>query len=213
MSRWSVLLLVVLGLGLPLPTVAQPSLTLDEVRTAYRETGGLRAAFTQVIGSAFADDSARVTGTVVLSGDKYRVETSGQTVVTDGTTTWIYSPADSQVVVNDAAAEDGPITPESFLTASSQNYEVTGRQATSRDGTPHVVLRLAATADTARFETAALWVRRADRVVTRLRATDRDGATFDLRLRNITLQTPLPDSTFVFDPPSDAEVVDLRAGR
>lgn len=213
MPRLSAVLPVLLALVMPLSAPAQPRLTLDEVRTAYRDMGGLEAAFTQVVGSGFGNDSTRVTGRVVLSGNKYRVEMPGQTVVTNGTTTWIYSPADSQVVVNDAASADGPITPESFLAASAQNYEVRERRTADRDGTPHVVLRLAAATDTARFETAALWVRASDRVVTRLRATDRDGATFDLRLRDITVSAALPDSTFVFDPPSDVEVIDLRAGR
>lgn len=205
------LVFVALVLGI-LPATAQPSLTLDDVRTTYQSLDGVEATFTQVVGSEFAGDSTRIEGTVTLSGDRYRVETPGQTVVTDGETTWIYSPADSQVVVDDAAADEGPITPETFLDESAQQYEVTERRTQAVEGTPHVVLSLASTTSEARFREASLWVRRSDRLVTRLRATDLNGATFDLRLRDLQVNPSLSDSTFSFRPPDDIEVVDLRRG-
>lgn len=193
-----------------LPVAAQPSLSLDDVRTAYQTLDGLEASFTQVVGSAFANDSTRIEGSVLLAGDRYRVETPGQVVVTDGSSTWIYSPADRQVVIDSAETSDGPITPETFLDESSQRYEVTDRQAKVVDGSPHVLLSLASTTSDARFRDALLWIRQSDRIVTRLRATDRNDATFDLRLRDIRVNPPLTDSTFSFRPPDDVEVVDLR---
>jgi len=193
------------------PCAAQPSLSLDDVRRAYQDLGGVQAAFTQVVGSEFADDSTRITGTVVLSGNRYRVETPAETVVANDSTTWIYTPADSQVVVNDAETEDGPLTPEAFLASSTDQYQTTDREAVRRDGTPHLRLRLEATTPDTRFREAVLWVREEDRIVTRLQATDRSGSTFDLRLRDITLEPSLADDTFVFSPPSGVEVVDLRS--
>lgn len=195
-----------------LPATAQPSLTLDDVRTTYQTLDGLEASFTQVVGSAFASDSTRIEGSVILSGDRYRVETPGQVVVTDGSTTWIYSPADQQVVIDSAETSDGPITPETFLDESAQRYEVTDRQARVVDGTPHVRLSLSSTTAESRFQEALLWVRRSDRIVTRLRATDHDGATFDLQLRNLRVNPSLTDSTFSFRAPDNVEVVDLRGG-
>ncbi|MFP4227555.1 MAG: LolA family protein [Salinivenus sp.] len=195
-----------------LPAAAQPSLTLDDVRTAYRALDGLEATFTQVVGSDFSEDSTRIEGSVTLSGDRYRVETPGQVVVTDGATTWIYTPADSQVVVDDADTEEGPITPETFLEASAEQYEVTEREKDASEDTSHVVLSLTGTSEDARFQKASLWVRRSDRVVTRLRAVDRDGATFSLRLQDIQKDPAIADTTFSFSPPENTEVVDLRKG-
>ncbi len=204
------LLFVVVLLVSALPAAAQPSMTLDDVRSAYQALDGLEASFTQVVGSTFASDSSRIEGTVLLAGDRYRVETPGQVVVTDGATTWIYSPADEQVVIDSADTSDGPITPETFLDASAQRYEVTDQRSSDVDGTPHVRLSLASTTSASRFQEAQLWVRRSDRIVTRLRATDREGATFDLRLRDLRVNPALTDSTFSFRPPEDVEVVDLR---
>jgi outer membrane lipoprotein carrier protein len=206
-------LVLLLALTLPLPAAGQAdAVSLSDVQQAYDALDGLRAAFTQVISSDFAGDTTRIDGTVLLAGNKYRVETPTQTVVTDGQTTWIYTPADSQVVINDAEQDASTVTPETFLTASAERYEKTRSTATTRQGTPHGKLTVTATDSTSRFEEATLWVRRSDQVVTRMRATDRNGSTLDLRLRDLTVNPRLPDDTFTFAPPEGVEVIDLRTG-
>jgi outer membrane lipoprotein carrier protein len=213
MSRFAILI-VVLGLALPPPAMGQSeALTLTDVQAAYEALDGLRASFTQVISSEFAGDTTRIEGTVLLSGNKYRVETPSQTVVTNGTTTWIYTPADSQVVVNDTEKNASTVTPETFLTASTDRYTVTSRTTTTRSGTRHVQLQLSATDSDARFKNATLWVRASDRVVTRMRATDRNGSTLDLRLQDLVVNPPLKKEPFTFSPPEGIEVIDLRRSK
>lgn len=207
------LLSITLGLlllGLPVGK-AQDALSLEALQARYDRLGTLRASFTQVIGSTFADDSTRIQGRVLLAGNKYRVETPSQTVVTNGETTWIYSPADSQVVVNDAGSQESTVTPQTFLTASAERYEIESSRTDTRSGTPHTVLSLKATAQSARFRKATLWVRQSDRIVTRLRATDRNGSTLDLRLHDIVVDSTLEGTPFTFSAPDGVEVVDLRA--
>lgn len=209
MTRWATLI-TVLGLVFTIPALAQDDVSLSDVQTTYDALDGLRASFTQVISSDFAGDTTKLRGTVVLSGNKYRVETATQTVVTDGQTTWIYTPADSQVVINDTEQDASTVTPETFLTASATRYEKTGTTSTTRRGRPHVKLTVAATDSSSRFTEATLWVRRSDRVVTRMRATDRNGSALDLRLRNLVVNPPRTDNPFTFTPPTGVEVVDLR---
>jgi outer membrane lipoprotein carrier protein len=208
---YRVLFLVFLFLGLSVAPAPGQAVSLSDVQDAYEALDGLQASFTQVIGSSFADGSTRVEGSVLLSGNRYRVNTPDQTVVSDGTTTWIYTPADNQVVVNDADTE-GAVTPETFLTASADRYEVESSTSASRRGTPHVRLTLVATDSSSRFAEATLWVRRADQVVTRMRARDRNGSTLDLRLRDLVVNPEAlhSETPFRFTAPSGVEVVDLR---
>lgn len=202
------LCLVVVG-----PAVGQTTpISLTDVQEAYDDLDGLGASFTQVIGSEFAGDTTRVEGTVLLSGNKYRVQTPDQIVVTDGATTWIYTPSDSQVVVNDADQEESTVTPETFLTASAERYEVDSSSTTSRLGEPHVRLAVSATTSSARFTEATLWIRQSDRIVTRMKAEDRNGATLDLRLHDLAVNPDTLDGNdpFTFSPPEGVEVIDLR---
>jgi outer membrane lipoprotein carrier protein len=206
------LLVLLLSCVLTGPAAGQSSvLSLSDVQAAYGALNGLQASFTQIVGSDFADGSTRVEGTVLLSGNKYRVRTPDQTVVTNGQATWIYTPADSQVVVSTADTE-GTVTPETFLTASEGRYDVTGSTTATRLGASHQKLSLSATGTAARFAEATLWVRATDRVVTRIRATDRNGSTLDLRLHDIVVNPEAlrVDAPFTFTPPPGVEVVDLR---
>ncbi len=206
-------LVVFLALGLVGSAPAQSdSPTLSEVQAAYDALDGLQASFTQVLTSDFSSDSTRMEGTVLLSGNKYRVETPKQTVITNGTTTWIYTPDDNQVVVNKAEANESTVTPETFLTASAERYEVQSSRPAPRLDRPHTRLSISATDPDARFAEATLWVRQSDRIVTRMRATDRNGSTIDLRLQDLTVNpdTLRTDSPFSFTPPDNVEVVDLR---
>lgn len=202
---------VLLALSLALPAWAQDAPSLEALQARYDRLASLRASFTQVTASEFADDSVRVRGRVLLAGNQYRVETPSQIVVTNDTTTWIYAPADSQVVVNDADAQASTLTPQAFLTASAQKYTVTAVRSVRRRGAGHHVLALtAATGTAARFQKASLWVRMSDQIVTRLRAADRNGSTLDLRLNDIAVNPSLGNAPFTFSVPSGAEVVDLR---
>lgn len=211
MNTRSLSITLLLLLGLNLSVRAQESSSLSTLKERYERLSGLRASFTQVMGSEFASDSTRIRGRVVLAGNKYRVETPTQTIVTNGETTWIYSPADSQVIVNDADSASSTVTPQSFLQSSTKHYTRTSERSATREGVPHSVLVLAAADDTARFEEVTLWVRNRDSIVTRLRATDRNGSTLDLRLRDIELNPNFAGTPFAFSPPDGVEVVDLRS--
>lgn len=211
MLRRVFLLAPLLSLGLTALASAQDGSSLSALQARYDRLSGLRAAFTQVTKSEFADDSTQVEGQVVLSGNKYRVETPRQTVVTNGATTWIYSPADSQVVVNDAESNASTVTPQTFLTASTEKYDVASTRTARRAGALHDVYALTASTASARFKEAVLWVRRSDQIVTRLRATDRNGSILELRLYDIEVDPGLGTRPFTFSAPEGVEVVDLRA--
>ncbi len=209
MARLVSSVLVVLSILVP-PTMAQP--TLSDVQQAYRGLEGLQASFTQAISSEFAGDTTRVEGSVLLSGNRYRVQTPDQTVVTNDSTTWIYTPADSQVVVNDSDQGASTVTPETFLTASANQYSVQSSSAATRLGTSHWKLEITATDSLARFRNATLWVRQSDQLVTRMQAEDQNGSTLDLRLTDISVN---PDALrqndpFTYSPPPNVEVIDLR---
>jgi outer membrane lipoprotein carrier protein len=211
MLRRVFLLAPLLCLGLTALASAQDDSSLAALQARYDRLSGLRATFTQVTKSEFADDSTQVEGQVVLSGNKYRVETPMQTVVTNGATTWIYSPADSQVVVNDAESNASTVTPQTFLTASTEKYDVDSARTARRAGALHDVYALTASGASARFKEAVLWVRRSDQIVTRLRATDRNGSILELRLYDIEVDPGLENRPFTFSAPEGVEVVDLRA--
>jgi len=74
---------------------------LDRMKTRFDTIDTFRAEFSQVITSEFSDEREMSSGVLTMKKDQYRVETPGQTIVTDGITTWVYLPYEDQVLIND----------------------------------------------------------------------------------------------------------------
>ena len=178
---------------------------LDRLRERFETTDALRARFSQTVGAQ------TTAGTVVLSGDRYRIETPQQTLVTDGETAWAYTARDNQVLVNDVLEDETAFSPTAFFTRYPDRYDVTLRGSESLDGVRHDVLRLRPTTDEAFVEEVTLWVRQRDALPTRIRVVDRNGTELLFELDDVEVNPPLAADTFRFTPRPGTEVVDLRS--
>lgn len=183
---------------------------LQRVQQNYEAADGLRATFTQQTRSPFSEDTVTFEGTLLLQGAKYRIETRQQTLVTDGTTTWIYNPATSQVIINQYVNDETIITPDEIFTDYLERYNIEATQASERDGSI-VAIDLAAADTSAYYTDVTVHVRRGDAMLTRVRLEDQNGATTVFRLDDIQLNPTFDPEAFTFSPPPDADVVDLRS--
>ena len=175
----------------------------------YNSEEALRAQFTQTVSQGGQMNT--ITGTLTLQGDRYRVKTDRQTLVTNGETTWIYTPARDQVLVNDYVEDETAFSPSQFFDGYRERYRVTNVRTAQRDGAQHHVLTLKPREEQAFFQEVTLWMRASDAVVTRLKVRDANQSTMTFTLRNVTFGVPTAASTFRFDAPQNAEVVDLRS--
>ena len=181
------------------------STVLDRLRARYESLDALRAQFTQRIGTAEMD------GALVLRGDAYRIDTGDQTLVTDGTTSWVYSKADKQLLVNDAVADETTFSPADFFTHYPDRFHVKVDGQESIDGVRHDRLRLTPKNDDAFLQEVTLFVRGSDALPTRVRLVDGNGTTVVFDLRDVEINPRLRGDEFRFVAPSGAEVVDLRS--
>lgn len=205
-----VAVLVLVMVQIPTRATAQDGASvLQEVQTRYDAISGLEATFSQTVTSPFSPDSTRLEGRLLVQDSMYRIETPEQTLVTDGSTSWIYTPADSQVVVNDAASSEMALSPETFFTDYAAQYEVASITEARTASEAVQVLALTPSSAQAAFESVTLWVR-ADRVITQLEVKDPGGSTITINLRDIRLNPALARDRFTFEAPPDVEVIDLR---
>ncbi|MEM1041177.1 MAG: outer membrane lipoprotein carrier protein LolA [Bacteroidota bacterium] len=178
---------------------------LDRLRMRYETTDALRAQFTQSFGEM------TMQGTLVLRGDAYRIETPDQMLVTDGTTSWVYSKADGQVLVNDAIADETTFSPADFFTNYPERFNVEVGPSETVDGVGHDVLLLTPKSSDTFLREVTLWVRRSDTLPRRVQVVDGNGLRMVFDLRDVEVNPPLRGDVFRFTPPPGAEVVDLRS--
>jgi len=181
---------------------------LARVQDRYAELEGLRAEYQQSVTSPFDENTTEREGMLYATPESFRVEGDGQTIVSNPTTTYVYNRMRGQVIVSDADADEGDwARPTTLFAQFSDTFTLESSEETSSD---EVRLTLQAADDEAEYETLVLWVRRSDTVITQLELTDFSDTHIRIRLNAIELEPDFGDGLFTFDPPADAEVVDLR---
>jgi outer membrane lipoprotein-sorting protein len=183
---------------------------IDRLEAKYDGGQVLRAQFTQTT-SQPGGQTRTLDGTLTLAGDRYRVETGRQTLVTNGETTWVYTPSRDQVLVNDYVKSETAFSPGQFFDGYQERYRATGVRTARRSGTAHRVLTLEPRQGGAFFQQVTLWVRASDAVVTRMVVEDAGGSQMTFSLRDVTFGAETTASTFRFEAPQGVEVVDLRS--
>lgn len=184
---------------------------LRRVQENYDAADGLRATFTQQTRSPFTEDTVAFEGTLLLQGAKYRITTQQQTLVTDGTTTWIYNPVTSQVIINQYVNDETIITPDEIFTDYLERYTIEAARQIEQSGTSFTEIDLAAEEASAFYANATVRIRRSDAMLARVELEDQNGATTIFQLDNIQMNPSFDPGAFLFSPPPDAEVVDLRS--
>lgn len=176
----------------------------------YEAIDAMQTRFIQTATSGFMDQDERYSGMLVFTDTAYRITTSNQTIVTDGTTTWVYNIAEKQVLLNDYVEDESAFSLTSFLTSFSESYQSTLVGSESLNGQLHHQLDLSPVDDFASFRSVSLWIRSSDMLVTRLVVLDLNDVTMTFELSDITVNPTLPDELFSLDIPDGVEVIDLR---
>ncbi len=211
----ALLLAVVAALAGPRLAAAQEAseeaeALLDRLQARYEAAEAVRAEITQTKRSPFAEAPQSLSGTLLLSGKRYRIETPQQTVVTDGETVWIYNPGEEQVLVNDYVEDEATLAPQDLFTGYRERFRVEGMRTETLGGQAYHVLRLTPAQEGAPLREVTLWLRPSDGLPARVETLDANGARTTFRLDALSFDPPLAPDAFVLDPPAGAEVVDLR---
>ena len=180
---------------------------MNRLQEKFDEIEAFSARFKQTLDADYAGSSTTVRGTIILSGDKYRIETEGQTVLTDGTTTWVYVTEDNQVIINDYVEDEGTFTPAHFLDERTERYDASFAEEVSAES---YVVRLSTKSPDTYIESATLWIDKQDYTVSRIDVVDVNRASIRFEMSDVNLSPRIDEDTFTFQPAEGVEVVDLR---
>ncbi len=203
---------LVLGLGLviALPGLARVRTDINEIvrktKAAYAATSAAEIKFEQI------GTSGNSIGTLsYASGDRYRLEMQKQTIISNGSKVWTYTPEKRQVLVSKAISGSNRMTPEDILTAFPGNYatqlageqKVNGRAVWVVNCTPGTGEKVG---DVTR---ATLYIDKATFRFQQVEVESPSLGTMKIRIISAQYGAKIPDSRFIFDAPSDVRVVDL----
>ena len=184
---------------------------VKRLRARYDSVEFLRADFTQQTTSPFGEELPLNTGTLILEGNNYRVETDAQTFVTNGITTWVYDAFQNQVIINDFVEDEATFVISDFLESFDQEYEIIDASTTFLNGTKYHSLQLSTVLPSSFFKEVTLQMRDSDDVITKMTVLDVNDATLQFSLDAIELNPTIEGNPFIFEPPTGADIIDLRS--
>jgi outer membrane lipoprotein-sorting protein len=151
------------------------------------------------------------TGTLLVKGDKYRLDISGQNVICDGETSWTYLAESNEVQVNSVENDENVITPTKLLTSYSEDYKSKLSGEVTKNGIVQYVIELKPN-DAKSITGVELNIDKEQMRIMRIAIQDKSGNTFTYIVNKYETNVPVKETDFSFiekDHPG-VEIIDMR---
>ena len=184
---------------------------IEKVQAKYKKTNSAIAKYTQTVQFKLTKMEQSYDGTLFLKKEKkYRIETDQQTIITDGITSWAYSPKTNQVVIDYYKEDKNSISPEKFLTEYPDDYysSLVGKVKVNNRDTYE--MKLTPKANTSFIKSLKVWVDSGDWFIKKIEMTDMNDNTTVYVVNKIESNTEINNDKFQFTPTPETQVIDLR---
>jgi outer membrane lipoprotein carrier protein len=184
---------------------------VDEVSAKTKSYKSIRADFSYTMENKQAKINEVKTGTLTLSGDKYRLKAVGQEVICDGKTIWTYLKESNEVQINDLDNKDEALTPSKLLSSYNSNYKSKILKDRSPADPNETTLELIPNV-IKNFTKAVLVVDKIKKQVKRFILYDKSGNIFTYKITKYQTDLPVTAADFTFDKTKfpGVEVIDMR---
>ncbi len=184
---------------------------IKKTRAKYESIKYLSLRFQQRFEWTLTGEVQELRGQVfVAPGDRYRVETSTQVIVSDGKTLWTYNKPTHQVIVDNLGTQRNPLLRDLIL-RYTQDYRATLAGEDTVAGRKCWVLELSASDQGEFVPQIKVWVDKREYIIWQVEEKDANGNVNRYKITVFEEPSTLPDRLFHFKVPEGVEVVDLRS--
>lgn len=187
-----------------------PSEALEKIRASYSTMTDVSALFTQHVQMKFKRGSQTVSGSVkIKKGNKYRLETEQQTIVSNGVTVWMFTPRTKQVIIDAVKQHRAQFSPDKFLLGLPKEFTAGSIEKDSLD----IILTLLPTSTSSMasvMKQMRVWADPQSWIFRTVEVTDKNSTVTTYALSDIRFNKGISDSIFIFDVTEDMKVVDMK---
>ena len=183
----------------------------EKLQSRYEMIDDATAEFTKHVKLGFSNMEQTYSGTIMIKKPKrLRLESENETIVTDGITVWLYSPANNQVIIDNYKENQNSVSPENFMLNLPQNYYSTLLGVDRSKSNPLVTVKLVPKDDRSFVKTVKILLEEGTWTVRTIVILDVNDTETTYTVKDLKLNTNLNDKKFTYLPPAGVEVVDLR---
>jgi chaperone LolA len=182
-----------------------------KVRETYEKLESLKGDFEQQYTWSLAGETQELHGTLYLKkGDRYRMETPNQLIVTDGKTVWTYSSDKNQVFIDNLEkSKDNPL-PRDLLIKYTRDFKPRLLRSEKVGASDCSVIALTPRDENSFIRKVTAWIDKSTWLAIRIEQIDLNDNQTIYTLKNSLRNIQLPDSLFTFRIPAATEIVDMR---
>jgi outer membrane lipoprotein-sorting protein len=183
------------------------------VQKLYGETDAIRAQFTARMPDANGAASKKaVFGTLLVKrGNHFRLDLPDRTIVCNGKTVWNYDRTSKKLVISPFKDNAATISPERIFLSFPKNYKPTlKKELKSEGGLWRLTLVPASPKElVGGMQHVEMRLQPTTLMLKELKMSD-DATVYQWTMAEFKLGVPLLAEQFEFQPPKDAQVIDLR---
>jgi outer membrane lipoprotein carrier protein len=184
---------------------------VGNVQRTYRDIDNAVIEYEQRVEFPVTRNEQVFTGIVYMQKPNlYRIESEQQTVVTDGNDIWSYNPFTEQVIIDSYREEEEMFTPDRFLLNIPDDFYVTVGERETVGERSLITLRLIPKDEHQYVRSMRMWVDESGWLVRKAEVIDLNDTKTTYVVRTIEINRGIDASLFTYDPPPDAEIIDLR---
>ncbi len=187
-------------------------LILKEVSAKTKANKTIKIDFTYTFEQKGQKKKETRTGSLLNKGDKYRLDISGQTVISDGKTVWTYIKDANEVQINSVGSEEESFTPTKLLNSYKDNYRAKFSREAIQDGKTIQIIELVPLKKGKKLVKVLLGIDKAQQQVYSFTVFNKDGSSYSYKIKRYLTGQSFSDSEFTFKSSSypGVEVIDMR---
>jgi outer membrane lipoprotein-sorting protein len=184
---------------------------LREVTEKTKSYESIEINFTYNMDNPEAKIHESETGSLLVRGDKYRLDIAGQLIISDGETIWTFIREVDEVQINTVEEDQELLTPSRLLTSYSEQYKSKLVGEERKNGKLFQVIELKPLEDKS-YSLVTLKVDKELKRFVRIAIQDTNGNTFTYIVNDFIPDVPFQETDFTFSEEEfpGVEVIDMR---
>lgn len=185
---------------------------LAGVSAKYKSMKSMKADFSYTLENPQAKIKETQSGSILVSGNRYRLNIAGQEVISDGKTTWTYMKEAKEVQVNDVDPNAEGIKPAEIFTMYEKGFLYKFVDEKTVGGKIQQNIELTPTDKNKEFFKIKLTIDKTSKQIVKSIIYEKSGNRYTYAIKSFTPNAAITASSFSFDPKKypGVEVVDLR---
>ncbi|MEI6455419.1 MAG: outer membrane lipoprotein carrier protein LolA [bacterium] len=183
---------------------------LEEVSAKVKACKSVKVDFSYSMQNAKAKINEEKTGSLLISGDKYRMIAAGRIIFSDGKAIWTYTESSNEVQIHSTDDADDAMTPSKLLSSYNANYK--SKIIKEKGQEPNIEMIELIPNKQKNITKAILGVDKTKKQVKSFTLFDKNGSIYTYKIIKYQTDVPTEKSDFLFDPGKfpGVDVEDMR---